>query len=117
MHETVAAQPAHAIAAVTHPDPYSYYRQLREERPLYFDASLQLWVASSQVVIAEAQGYPAFNVRPPCEPVPAARQGTVVGEVFVRLVGEFVWRGRIVAAWASVQASTPAQAPPLLSKQ
>ncbi len=86
MHETVAAQPAHAIAAVTHPDPYFYYRQLREERPLYFDAGLQLWVASSQGVIAEALGHPALNVRPPGEPVPAALQGTVAGEVFARLV-------------------------------
>jgi cytochrome P450 len=86
MHEWIAAWPVHAIAAVTHPDPWPYYRQLREERPLYFDAALQLWVASSQVVIAEALHHPALKVRPPGEAVPAALQGTAAGEVFARLV-------------------------------
>lgn len=86
MVDTAAAPPAHAIAAVTHPDPYPYYRQLRETRPLYADEGLQLWVASSQAVIAEALHHPALQVRPPGEPVPAALQGTAAGEVFARLV-------------------------------
>lgn len=86
MFEAATAQPVHAIAAVTHPDPWPWYRQLREERPLYFDAGLQLWVASSQVVIAEALHHPALKVRPPGEPVPAALKGTAAGEVFARLV-------------------------------
>ncbi len=86
MLEAAVQLPADPIAAVTHPDPWSYYRQLRETRPLYFDAGLQLWVASSRAVIDEALHHPGLNVRPPGEPVPAALQGTVAGEVFARLV-------------------------------
>lgn len=86
MVEVAVKRPADPVAAVTHADPYPYYRQLREERPMYFDAGLQLWVASSQAVIDEALQHPALQVRPPGEPVPAALQGTAAGDVFARLV-------------------------------
>jgi cytochrome P450 len=86
MFEAVGLPPAGPVAAVTHPDPYPYYRQLRETRPLYFDEGLQLWVASSQAVISEALHHPALAVRPPGEAVPAALQGTAAGKVFARLV-------------------------------
>jgi cytochrome P450 len=86
MPEAARQPPADPIAAVTHPDPWPYYRQLRDTRPLYFDAALQLWVASSQAVISEALQHPALAVRPPGEAVPAALQGTAAGEVFARLV-------------------------------
>lgn len=39
--------PRDALAAVTHADPYPYYDALVRERPLYWDAALGLWVASS----------------------------------------------------------------------
>lgn len=80
------APPVDALAAVGHPDPYPWYRQLREERPLFFDAGLQLWIASSHAVIEAALQQPALRVRPPDEPVPLALQGTAAGEVFARLV-------------------------------
>jgi len=86
MPETLAAQPIHAIEAVTHADPYPWYQALREDRPLYFDDSLKLWVASSQAVISEAFQHTALHVRPPAEPVPPALQGTAAGELFARLV-------------------------------
>lgn len=86
MPEAAFRLPADPVAAVTHPDPWPYYRQLRETRPLYFDAGLGLWVASSQAVISEALQHPALTVRPPGDPVPAALQGTPAGEVFARLV-------------------------------
>ncbi|MDQ3272743.1 MAG: hypothetical protein M3Q12_11350 [Pseudomonadota bacterium] len=86
MLEEVLLPPADPIAAVIHPDPWPYYRQLRETRPLYFDAGLKLWVASSLAVISEALQHPALAVRPPGEAVPAALQGTWAGEVFARLV-------------------------------
>jgi cytochrome P450 len=86
MPEAVLQPPADPIAAVTHPDPWPYYRQQRDTRPLYFDAGLRLWVASSQGVISEALQHPALTVRPPGEAVPAALQGTPAGEVFARLV-------------------------------
>ena len=86
MFEAAIKPPADPVAAVTHADPWPYYRQLRETQPLHFDARLQLWVASSQAVISEALHHPSLNVRPPDEPVPAALQGTAAGEVFARLV-------------------------------
>ncbi|MGQ2978352.1 MAG: cytochrome P450 [Polaromonas sp.] len=86
MPDAVREPPADPIAAVTHPDPWPYYRQLRETRPLYFDAGLQLWVASSQAAISEALHHRALTVRPPGEAVPAALQGAPAGQVFARLV-------------------------------
>lgn len=78
--------PKHAIEAVTHPDPYPYYRSLREERPLFFDESLGLWVASSHAAVSAAFVHPQLRVRPPAEPVPTALLGTPAGEVFAQLV-------------------------------
>lgn len=86
MHEALEGRPAHAVDAVTDPDPYPYYQQLREERPLYFDGGLKLWVNSSQAVIHEALQNPALCVRPPAAPVPSALQGTAAGNVFAQLV-------------------------------
>jgi len=85
--------PRNAIEAVTHPDPWSFYRSLRQERPLFFDTSLGLWVASSHAAVSAALCHSALRVRPLAEPVPKALQGTTAGEVFALLVrmtdGEF----------------------------
>lgn len=85
--------PRNALEAVTHPDPWPFYRSLRQERPLFFDAGLGLWVASSHAAVSAALNHPALRVRPPAEPVPKALQGTAAGEVFALLVrmtdGEF----------------------------
>ena len=78
--------PAHAIAAVTHADPFPYYRALRSERPFFFDGALGLWVATSHAVVAQALAHPGLRVRPPAEPVPKPLLGTAVGEVFAQLV-------------------------------
>ncbi|XAH25956.1 cytochrome P450 [Xylophilus sp. GW821-FHT01B05] len=78
--------PAHAVEAASHPDPYPYYRALREQRPLYFEPALKLWVASSAALVEEALRQPALRVRPPQEPVPSALLGTAAGEVFAQLV-------------------------------
>lgn len=86
MHESARPQPVNPIAAITHDDPYPYYRQLREQRPLYFDDGLKLWVASSHAVIDEALHHLALRVRPPAEPVPQALLGSAAGEVFAQLV-------------------------------
>jgi cytochrome P450 len=79
-------QPEHAVHAVTHPDPYPYYRSLREQRPLFFDEALGMWVASSHAVVSEALNHRALRVRPPDEPVPKALLGTAAGDVFAQLV-------------------------------
>ena len=78
--------PRDALEAVTHADPYPYYRSLREAQPLFFDAGLGLWVASSHAAVYAALRHPALCVRPPDEPVPKALQGGVAGQVFAQLV-------------------------------
>jgi cytochrome P450 len=80
------ASPADPIAAASHPDPYGYYRCLRERAPLYFDTGLNLWVVSSPAGIAEAFSSQALRVRPASEPVPRALLGGPAGEVFANLV-------------------------------
>ena len=78
--------PRDALEAVTHADPYPYDRSLREAQPLFFDAGLGLWVASSHAAVYAALRHPALCVRPPDEPVPKALQGGVAGQVFAQLV-------------------------------
>lgn len=87
-HDAAAesAFPRDAVEAVTHPDPYPFYRHLRQERPLFFDTRLGLWVASSHAAVSAALVHPALRVRPPAEPVPRALQGGAAGAVFAQLV-------------------------------
>ncbi len=86
MRHELSVSPLHAIDAVTHADPYRYYRHLRERQPLYFEPAIRLWVASGYAVVLEALRSPALRVRPPDEPVPEALLGTPAGAVFTRLV-------------------------------
>jgi cytochrome P450 len=78
--------PDNAIEAVRHPDPYPYYRRLREQQPLFFDPSLGLWVASSAAAVQAALAQDGLRVRPAHEPVPTALLGTAAAEVFALLV-------------------------------
>lgn len=78
--------PTDAIAAVTHPDPYPWYADLRAGPPLIFDERLKLWVASRASVVHEVLASDAMRVRPPAEPVPRVIAGTPAGEVFGHLV-------------------------------
>lgn len=78
--------PSDPIAAVTHDDPYPYYRELLARPPLWHDATLGLWVAAGAAVVEAALRHPALRVRPPAEPVPRALQGTAAGQIFGRLV-------------------------------
>ncbi len=91
--DTEPMQPNDALQAVTHADPFGYYRTLRDTQPLYFDATLNLWVASSHAAVSAALQHPALRVRPTAEPVPHALLGTPAGDVFAQLVrmtdGEF----------------------------
>src|SRR5258708_26582201 len=47
MNTPIPAPPQNPIQAVTHPDPYPYYRDLVLRRPLYYDETLRLLVAAS----------------------------------------------------------------------
>jgi len=81
-----AADPADPVAAVTHPDPYPWYRQLARTRPFHYDAALKLWVAASAAAVAEVLDHPDARVRPPGQPVPPALAGGPAGDLFGRLV-------------------------------
>lgn len=78
--------PTDPIAAVTHPDPYPYYAQLRAGPPLAREERLGLWVASRAEVAMQVLAHPALRVRPPAEAVPRAIAGTPAGELFSQLV-------------------------------
>ena len=74
--------PLDALAAVTHADPYPFYRELVTHRPLYRDERLGLWVASGAAVVEAVLASEACRVRPPAEKVPRMIAGTAAGEVF-----------------------------------
>ena len=78
--------PSDPIAAVTHPDPYPWYRQLARTRPFHYDATLKLWVAASASAVAEVLDHPDARVRPLSQPVPPALAGGPAGDLFGRLV-------------------------------
>jgi cytochrome P450 len=79
-------QPADAIAAVTHPDPYPYYAEMVARRPLHRDDSLGLWIASSAAAVTAVLTSEVCRVRPASEPVPKALVGKPAGDFFGRLV-------------------------------
>ncbi|WP_454766960.1 cytochrome P450 [Cupriavidus campinensis] len=78
--------PADPIAAVIHPDPYPYYRELAVSRPFHRDGTLGLWVAASAAAVAEVLDHPDCRVRPAAQPVPPALAGTPAGDLFGRLI-------------------------------
>jgi cytochrome P450 len=78
-------EPANAVAAVTHPDPYPYYAALARHRPFAWDGELRTWVAASAAAVEAVLTSPLCRVRPPAEPIPAALSGTAAGDVFARL--------------------------------
>jgi cytochrome P450 len=73
------------LEAVTAADPYPYYASLISDKPLYFDESLKMWVASSAHLVKDALSDARFKVRPGADPVPSAlrelRNGAVFGSL------------------------------------
>lgn len=80
-----AGPPADPIAAVTHPDPYPYYRDLVARTPLYRDEARGLWVAASADAVTAVLTSPLGRVRPAAEPVPTALVASPAADVFGRL--------------------------------
>lgn len=72
--------------AVTHRDPYGYYSQLRQQKELFFDESLGLWIASGARAVEAILENPDCRVRPLHEPVPTAIAQGAAGRVFGRLM-------------------------------
>jgi cytochrome P450 len=121
--EELFSQPADAVEAVRHADPYPYYRRLREEQPLFFDVSLGLWVASSAAAVRSALAHDDLGVRPAQEPVSAALVGAAAGDVFALLVrmndGPFHARGKreVTAAAEAVRLSQVAELAALMAPE
>ena len=78
--------PGNPLMAATHHDPYPYYAMLVEQKPLYRDNELNMWVATSAEAVSAILEHRGCRVRPANEPVPMALQGTPVGELFGNLV-------------------------------
>ncbi len=74
------------LSAVTHPDPYPYYRELAASRPFFRDERLGLWIAAGPAEAAAVLSHPDCRVRPPAQPVPPSLAGTAAGELFGRLI-------------------------------
>jgi cytochrome P450 len=79
-------EPKDVLAAVSYADPYPYYRRLRETQPLYFDAALGVWVASSAAVVTALLSEPGFHTRPINQIVPPSLQTTEISEIYGSLV-------------------------------
>ncbi|MFL6658276.1 MAG: cytochrome P450 [Massilia sp.] len=78
--------PSNAIAAVSHADPYPYYRSLLAGPPLVFDETINVWIACLPSVIDEVMANAHCLVRPPAEAVPHAIAGSSAGTIFGHLV-------------------------------
>ena len=109
-------EPNNPIAAVIHADPYPFYRRLRSQRPLYYDASLGFWVASSAKLVTKILTDGDFRVRPPAQPIPAALAATALEPIFGSLVrmtdGDYQQRMKraIISALSAITPSDLAQA-------
>src|SRR5215475_9378490 len=107
--------PQDPIAAVTHPDPYAYYADLVARKPLYYDDSLRIWVASSASVVTATLTNGLCRVRPATDPVPKSLLGSPAAEIFRHLVrmndGErhCPFKQAVSAALASIDAPRAAQ--------
>ncbi|POZ62857.1 cytochrome [Chromobacterium alticapitis] len=79
----MSAWPEHALAAASHRDPYPYYLELAR-RGWARDEGQGLWLAASHAAASAVLASPACRVRPAGEPVPAALDGTMQGQMFGR---------------------------------
>lgn len=104
----MSAFPDDPLAAVTHADPYPYYADLVARKPLYHDATLGLWVASSADAVTAVLTSDLCRVRPLAEPVPAALRGSPAGTVFQHMVrfndgaGHSPFKGAVSAALGAI---------------
>jgi cytochrome P450 len=78
--------PLNPVAAVTHPDPYPYYAELVTHKPIYYDAALGLWIATSAEAIEAVLTSELCRVRPASEPIPKALLGSRAADIFGALV-------------------------------
>ncbi|TFW25233.1 hypothetical protein [Duganella callida] len=88
--------PTHALAAVTHHNPYPYYDALAAVQGWYFDPGLDLWVAASAAAVEEVLAHPCCQA-----PSPAAGAVADLREAreYARLIGRRLWRPDKFPEW------------------
>jgi hypothetical protein len=88
--------PGHAVAAVSHADPYSYYDRLAARQGWHFDECLEMWVAASAASVDEVLAHP-------CCAAPAPDAAPVVDVAQARalavLIGRRLWCRDKLARW------------------
>jgi cytochrome P450 len=80
------SDPQSPLEAVTAADPTGFYAELAQNRPIYRDDAMDMWVVSSAETVTATLACPHLGVRPNEERIPKAIQGTAAGEIFGRLV-------------------------------
>jgi cytochrome P450 len=73
------------LEAASHPDPYSYYTTMVQERPFGRDERAGMWIAASAAAVETVLLSPDFDVRPGNDRVPRAIDGAPAGAIFSRL--------------------------------
>ena len=74
--------PKDPIDAVTHPNPYPFYKDLREKSQVHWLVERKTWAAVSARAVTAAFHAECAKVRPPSEPIPGFLKGTRAGDVF-----------------------------------
>ncbi|RKG58496.1 cytochrome P450 [Corallococcus sp. CA054B] len=78
--------PTDPYQAVTHPDPYPYYAELRARGGLHRIPGFGPWIAADAATVRAVLTNEHCRVRPRSEPVPPHLVGTSAGALFGRLV-------------------------------
>ncbi|NPC71459.1 cytochrome P450 [Corallococcus exiguus] len=78
--------PTDPYQAVTHPDPYPYYAELRARGGLHRVPGFGPWIAADAATVRAVLTSEHCRVRPLSEPVPPHLVGTAAGALFGRLV-------------------------------
>jgi cytochrome P450 len=93
--------PGHAVAAVSHADPYAYYDQLAARRGWHFDAGLQMWVAASAASVDEVMAHPCCHAPAAADDATAFAAGVNAEQAraLALLIGRRLWRRDKLAPW------------------
>lgn len=86
----------HAVAAVTHADPYPYYDALAATQGWHFDPCLEMWVAASAAMVDAVLAH-ADCAAP--APQPLAGADPEAARAIAERIARSVWRGGQLNAW------------------
>lgn len=89
--------PGHAVAAVSHEDPYAYYDGLATGQGWHFDPCLELWVAASAASVDEVMAHPCCHAPAPAGD--AHKVDAAEARALAALIGRRLWRRDKLAPW------------------